>query len=560
MRRVTRPVTVGKVTIGGGALPVVQSMTSTPTTDIGATAEQVLRLHGAGSRLVRIALPNRRALKALPALRSRLSSHHEPVPLVGDIHFSLAMALEALPLVDKIRVNPGNLLEPPLSRAVGAFPAPDDLEPLRSLFRAARSAGRAVRVGVNHGSLSRRIVEGFGRGVDAMVQSAVEYVHIAEKEGFLDLVISLKSSDPWDVVRANLGIASCCDYPLHVGVTEAGFGLQGRTRSAVGIGLLLRHGIADTIRVSLAEPPERELPVAYALVNAARLFLIPGAPRGGTPRGVTPVEGVQVVSLREHAWPFTRIRFDGEDGHVYDPVSGRRVRVVSHSDPDRLPGEPAILRVTAAPPSPGDLATILAAVLDSAQTRDIIELQLPLPGPTAGGADRLTEVLARIAQPITWEVVTPLASDLLRAMVDLAQLVEAGLIQRLELHHGIDEADDRASALDILQGLGTGQWCAHIIACPQCGRCRIDVAELATEVRRRLGARAGLTVGVMGCIVNGPGEMRGADIGCVGEGQGKVALYAGGRLVAHGVPVEEATLRLEALADALESERAAGHH
>lgn len=541
MRHMTRAVAVGGAVIGGGGPPVVQSMTSTATHDVSGTVEQALRLHRGGSRLVRVALPDGRSLKALPQVRARLMRCSKAIPLVGDIHFSLAMALEALPLVDKIRVNPGNLLEPPLSRTA-VREAPDDLEPLRVLFRSAMAAKKAVRVGVNHGSLARRIVERFGTGVEAMVQSAMEYVRTAEEEGFHDLVISLKSSNPWDVVEANLRMASCCDYPLHVGVTEAGFGLQGRARSAAGLGLLLRRGIADTIRVSLAEPPERELPVACALVDAARLLLLPGARRGSRP-----VEGVQVVTDRQIRRPFTRTRFEGAEGVVHDPVTGRRIRVIDHAALSGPPAEPVILRVGLVPQSPGKLADIVEGVLASPWFAGLIELQLPLPGPQAGGAERLTEVLGRIDLPITWEVRACSPPDLMRAMVDLAELADAGALQRLELCRGNNGEEDRASALDILQGLGTGQWCAHIIACPQCGRCRIDVGAVAAEVRRRLGARSGVTIGVMGCIVNGPGEMRGADIGCVGEGPGKVALYAGGRLVTRGVPVEEAAIRLEEL-------------
>jgi (E)-4-hydroxy-3-methylbut-2-enyl-diphosphate synthase len=518
-------------------------MTSTPTHDVDATWDQILRLHERGARLARVALPDRRSLRALPSLRTRCLAHATPIPLIADIHFSLAMALEAMPFVDKVRVNPGNLLEAPRSRELGSTtPAHDDLGSLRKLFRDASARKKAVRVGVNQGSLSRRIVDHLGTGVDALVESALEYVRVAEEEGFDDLVISLKSSNPWEVVEANRRMAGTCDYPLHVGVTEAGFGLQGRARSAVGVGLLLRQGLADTIRVSLAEPPEEEMPVAAAMIAAIRPLTVPGARVGRAA-----VRGVQIRAASPHRGPHTRTRI-GMGDRIHDPVAGTALRVVAQDSLQSLSGEPVVLRVDAAPASPGDLAAILEDLVVSPKLpRFVSEVQLPLPGGRPGGDAALTEALARVDVPLTWEVSVRSDTDLIRALMDVAQLVEAGLLQRLELDRGGTSDEDRDDALDILQGVGTGEWRAHLIACPQCGRCRIDVPRLAAEVRARLGAREGLTIGVMGCVVNGPGEMQGADVGCVGEGPGKVALYRRGVPVTHGVPVEEAAERLEEL-------------
>lgn len=542
VRRATCPVQVGDVVIGGGGEPIIQSMTSTPTHDVEATWSQVLRLYRGGSRIVRIAVPDQRALSALPALHAVRQRSEESIPLVGDIHFSLEIALDSLKWLEKIRVNPGNLLEHPRSRARGTAPVADAVAPLRRLFREAATRGRAVRIGVNQGSLSRRMVETLGAGPEAMVASAMEYVEVAAEEGFNDLVISLKSSDPREVVEANLQLAARCDYPLHVGVTEAGFGLQGRARSASGVGLLLRHGIADTIRVSLAEPPEDELPVAAALVKAARPLLVPGAKLRSRP-----VVGVQVRAKEIHPLVFTRTKVDDGDAWIHDPETSMVLRVVDPSAVHAPSVEATVLRIVGSPASPGALAAMLNELLKAALPPGVREIQVPFPGAQAGGEDHLTDALRRLDLPLTWEASVRSLDDLMRIMVDMAQLAEAGAMQHVELDLGGGPEADRESALDILQGLGTGQWRAAIIACPQCGRCRIDVSTLAADVRRRLGERRGVTIGVMGCIVNGPGEMQGADIGCVGEGPGKVALYRRGQLVARGVPVEEATERLEAL-------------
>ncbi len=545
--RVSRPVRIGDVTIGGGADPVVQSMTSTPTHEVERTWDQIQRLARGGARLVRVAVPDRRAASALPRLVALRQEAGERIPLVADIHFSATLAFEALAWVEKVRVNPGNLLEPARGAGTARGGKVRAQEVLRQLFREARGRGKAVRVGVNQGSLSRRIVASRGTGPDAMVESALEYVRVAEEEGFGDVVISLKSSNPWEVVAANLALARRCDYPLHVGVTEAGFGLQGRARSAVGVGLLIRHGIADTIRVSLAEPPERELPMAFALVKARRNLLLPG-----TTGGSCSVQGVQVTSPSPLRMPFVRSRV--RELAVVVAGDGTAVPITDWDGHGPLPRARGIVRVAANPSSPGDLADMLERVLVYGLSDEVVELQLPLPGPAPGGHEHLTDTLGRIHVPLTWEARVSGEDDLACVTVDLAQLLEARLVSRVELAGLGTPVEDREAALDILQGLGAGEWRASIIACPQCGRCRIDVPALAAEVRRRMGDRPGLTIGVMGCIVNGPGELASAAIGCVGEGEGSVALYRHGSLVARGVPVHVAVDRLLELTDEVASE------
>lgn len=543
-RRVARAVRVGDVVIGAGAAPVIQSMTSTPTHATDATWAHVRRLHAGGARLVRVAVPDRRALLSLGALQEARRASGLTVPLVGDVHFSSALALGALEWVEKVRINPGNLLEAPRGRSGGRSPARARDEALRMIYREASVRKRALRIGVNQGSLSRRVVREFGTGAEAMVESAMEYLRTADETGFSDVVVSLKSSDPWEVVASNLRLAALCDAPLHVGVTEAGFGLQGRARSAVGVGLLVRRGLADTIRVSLAEPPEAELPVAAAFVAAARPLTTPGA-RVGAWR----VTGAQIRSTASRTGPFTRTRIIGPNESVADSAGVLPVRALRPGEDVPAFQVPTLIRLDAACASPGELAAALSSWAERGLPPQVREVLLPLPGSGPGGEDALTEVLARIPVPLTWIAAPRDEGELARIMVDVAQLVEAGAIQWLELATGGTPEEDRDAALDILQGLGTGQWRASLIACPQCGRCRIDVTALAEEVRRRLGARRGLTIGVMGCIVNGPGEMEGADIGCVGEGVGKVALYARGRMIERGVPVEEAAERLANLAD-----------
>lgn len=531
MRRVARQVVVGNVVVGGGGPPVVQSMTTTPTHRVEETWSAIQRLVERGAAMVRVAVPDRRALEALPRLAARRVGGVPP--LVADVHFSLPLALGSLRYVEKVRVNPGNLLEPP--REMRATRARRNPEALRLLFAEAKARSRAIRVGVNQGSLARRVVERWGTGPQALVASALEYLGVAEEAGFGQVVVSLKASDPWEVVEANLLLASQTDVPLHVGVTEAGFGVQARARSAVGIGLLVRHGVADTIRVSLAEPPEEELPVAHALVSCARPLVAPG-----TVVRPWPVRGVQVEAAAPLRAASTRVRTrDGIlRGDAWIPVRTVGPETV-------LPQQegPCVLRLEGRFDSPGDLARALV-LLGVPLPPWVEELQLPLPGPQWGGEGALGEALARVQVPLVWEAHPRTVEDLVRAMVDCAQLVQAGLLQWVEVEGG-EEA--RAMALDILQGIGRGSWRTEILACPQCGRCRVDVSGLAQAVAREWGDIPGLRVAVMGCIVNGPGEMRGAHLGLVGEGRGTVALYRGGDAVARGVPVDRAVEALGAL-------------
>ncbi len=555
-RRRSRAVGVGAVTIGGGNPPVIQSMTNTATTDVESTVRQIIALQHGGARLVRLAVPDRRSLHALPAIQKRITERHCNVPLIADVHFSLAIAREALDHVEKLRINPGNLLE--LSRGRSSGKAVRDsahdfgaAEALADLLKAARDAGRAVRVGVNQGSLSRRIVDSLGVGPEAMVASALEYVRVADTVGFGDLVISLKSSDPWTVVKAHRDLAGKgVPYPFHVGVTEAGWGLQGRARSAAGLGPLLREGLVDTLRVSLADPPEQELPVAQALVAAERP-LIDSSHQPGSGQ----VLGVQLAAMADRQIP-KGVRFrmisEGNSGgaRLYPCGVDRDFVPVIDVDDTIVPSveEGSIFRIVGKPASPQELADwIQRRLLNTDVPAHASMIQLPLPGPGWGGHENLTRSLAAFSCPLCWEAHVFSEQELMLALADLAQLHEAGLLQWLELQTGGMPAEDREHGLDVLQGLGTGDWCAEIIACPQCGRNRIDVPGLARAVRIEFGHLAGLKLAVMGCIVNGPGEMVDADFGFVGQGEGLVALYAHGEMTEMSLPVERALEHLKEL-------------
>ncbi len=248
-----RKVNVGGVVIGGGAPIVVQSMTNTDTRDVEATVAQINRLHAAGCEIVRVAVPDQAAADALPAIKARIS-----LPLVADIHFSHRLALAAIRAgVDKLRLNPGNITDP---------------EKIGEVVEAAKAAGIPIRVGANSGSLAPEFRGPHGEATaDGMVESALREVRILEKHGFHDIVISLKATDVPLTIAAYRMIAREVDYPLHIGITEAGTPWEGAIRSAAGLGILLEEGLGDTVRVSLTGDPVEEVHVAYAILRALGL-------------------------------------------------------------------------------------------------------------------------------------------------------------------------------------------------------------------------------------------------------------------------------------------------
>lgn len=365
-RRKTRPVRVGNVVIGGGHPVVVQSMITEHTRDVPACVEAILRLHRAGCEIVRVTAPTLNDARAIGEIRSELQRRGTPVALAADVHHEgTRIAVEVAKHVDKVRINPGLFVY--RKRREGEEYTPDDVaahlaqieEDLLPVLEACREHGTALRIGVNHGSLSDRILATYGDTPEGMVESALEFIRICEKHGFRDLVVSLKASRVPVIIQANRLMArrmdeEGMDYPFHLGVTEAGDGEYARVKSTAGIATLLAEGIGDTIRVSLSEDPVNEIPVCY----------------------------------------------------------------------------------------------------------------------------------------------------------------------------------------DILQALGLRRTKTEFIACPSCGRTRFDLPTVLAQVKAATGHLAGLNIAVMGCIVNGPGEMADADYGYVGKGTGVISLYRGREVVKPHVPQE----------------------
>lgn len=639
VRRRTREVAIGEVTIGGTRPIAVQSMTTTRTSDAAATAQQVIELARAGCAIVRVTVPSGPDADALPEIRRRLKQERVTVPLVADIHFTPKLALQVVEHVDKVRINPGNFAD---RKAIGGGEYDEqrwqqDIERMHGLFAPVvdrcRELGVALRIGTNHGSLSDRIVHRYGDSPEGMVQSALEFIAISEDRGFRDIVVSMKASNTQVMVSAYRLLAVRLAergeaYPLHLGVTEAGGGDEGRMKSAVGIATLLAEGLGDTVRVSLTEDPVHELPVARELVDRFGLTRWDSAG----------VQTTEIVETRNRLDPFRRPARSVSVGPLtWGGEEVPRVEIaLPLAEAARLPAllmaKPAIELVDIEVTTGSDLTAAVAALARAPRgrvARSVTFLGAPAALLADGaavaalkaGADRVTllvdplqdelvalcaaldplPVLALLTLDRNWGI------DAARKVVHFARsLAGAGpkLLAGLRFH-----ADDSApitaqrllaAALDragaplplvlsdrgaieedlrvgmagrlgalLIDGLGDAVRLpitadprrqvhlahgilqaarrrlerAEYIACPSCGRTLFDL-ETTTERIRAITSHLKLKIAVMGCVVNGPGEMADADFGFVGWGEGKVALFVGKQLVERDIPYAEAPTRL----------------
>ena len=434
-RRKTHTVNVGGIQIGSDYPIRVQTMANTSTNDIAASVEQVKRCVRAGAELFRFTTQGQREVESLGEIRAQLRRENITIPLVADVHFRSDIADIAAETVEKVRINPGNY----------ALRPEDIRERFIHLIDLCRQHGTALRIGVNHGSLSKRMMEQYGDTPEGMVASCMEFLRIAVAQHFDNIVLSVKSSNTRVMVETVRLLVKTMEqehmtFPLHLGVTEAGEGEDGRIKSAVGIGALLAEGIGDTIRVSLSEEPEAEIPVARALVN---FFADPDSIRYADNYLLSYDEDKQSIFYfnTEQDWPMFQLQAAAECG-----------RLLWQYNCDRL------------------------------------------------------------------EILNPNFSE-----QQLARL-----------------------AKDILQAARVRMYKTEFVSCPGCGRTMFDLQKTVADIKEAMKGkgREGLKIAVMGCIVNGPGEMADADFGYVGAGQGKISLYKGKECVLKNIPQENAVQEL----------------
>ncbi len=473
-RRRTHEVRIGSVIIGGGRPIAVQSMTNTDTKDTEASVAQIERIDRAGGKIVRLTAQGEREGENLQQIVRRLREDGFDTAIVADIHFRPEIAAIAAKYVDKVRINPGNY-----RAAHGEFEA---------LIEQCRQRGVALRIGVNHGSLAKRIFDRYGDTPEGMVVSAMEFLRVCQERNFDQVVVSMKSSNTRVMVAAYRLLVEAMDreamhYPIHLGVTEAGNGLEGRIKSAVGIGALLADGIGDTIRVSLTEAPENEIPVAQLLVDHF-------SDRTGEFAVVHP-ERYSPTRYRRRSRIAVPVVHD-------EPMEGFRILEARSKNPT---------------------AELRAAILNMEGTDPV--------------------VIKRRYDDTSLEALA------VKAAADLGPLLLDGLADGLWIDApAFGEAQRREIELMILQAARVRFSHTEYIACPSCGRTLYDIERTLAEIKSRTSHLRNLRIGVMGCIVNGPGEMADADYGYVGAAPGRITLYKGREIVARNIPQEEALDRL----------------
>ena len=561
-RRATVEVNVGGVAIGNGHTIKVQSMTNTGTMDTEGSVEQVIRIVDKGGELVRLTTQGNREAVNLGNIKQQLVARGYKVPLVADVHFNASVADTATRYADKVRVNPGNYVD--TARTFKHIDYTDaeyaeELKRLRERFVAflnlCKAEGKAVRVGVNHGSLSDRIMSRYGDTPSGVVESCMEFLRICRDEDFKDVVVSIKTSNTSMMVTtvrrlvrvmAEEGIA----YPLHLGVTEAGDAEDGRIKSAVGIGALLADGIGDTLRVSLAEAPENEIPVAKELVDYI-------AVRAG--HAVIDAQPYEGFNYEE---PVRRTTVSvGVVGGDNVPVVVGGFTDDADVKPDFLASDIDLKKVNTA--IDGAFVEITLDDLTTENIEKIKTLKDVVLVASSSHANPVGELRAVVHTLVNNGVTAPVIirrayneasveTLRLKAAADLGVLLIDGLVDGLWLENSVGTATELNSiAFGILQATRARISKTEYIACPGCGRTMYDLQGTLARIKAATAHLKGLKIGVMGCIVNGPGEMADADYGYVGAARGKVSLYRKKECVEKNIPEEEA---IEKLLQLIESE------
>lgn len=638
VRRKTCTVMVGNVAIGSDHPIRIQTMTTTDTKDVAATVEQVMRIADKGADIVRITVQGKKEADACFDIKNALVQKNYNIPLVADIHFAPSVALRVAECFDKIRVNPGNFADRRAQFEQLEYTDDEyqkELEHIEKVFtplvEKCKKYGRAMRIGTNHGSLSDRIMSYYGDSPRGMVESAFEFARICRRLDFHNFVFSMKASNPVIMVEAyRLLVAEMYvqgwDYPLHLGVTEAGEGEDGRMKSAIGIGTLLQDGLGDTIRVSLTEPPEEEIDPCRRLANL-------GARAAKLQLGVAPFE-----EKHRRYFDFQRrtgdlpVQKEGEEVD-YRGVLHRDGSVLMSVSLDQLKAPELLYKSLAAKLVVGmpfkDLATVDSVLLRELPPVEDKDARLAL--------KRLIEISMGVIVPLSEQLTKPLPNAMVLVTLkelssgahkllpegtrfaisirgderieelDILKSVDATMVlhdlpyteekigrvhaaRRLfeylsenslnfpVIHHiqfpkGIHRDDlvisagSNAGAL-LVDGLGDGvmleapdqdfeflrdtsfnllQGCrmrntkTEYVSCPSCGRTLFDLQEISAQIREKTSHLPGVSIAIMGCIVNGPGEMADADFGYVGGAPGKIDLYVGKTVVKRGIDMDQAT-------------------
>ena len=645
IRRASREVFIGDLGVGAENPIRIQSMTTTNTQDVSATVKQAIALAESGCEIVRITAPNKTAARALKDIRSQFRAAGFETPLVADIHFLPSAAMEAVEHVEKVRINPGNYADKKKfsTREYTNDQYEKELKRLHEGFSPlvlrSKELGRAMRIGTNHGSLSDRIMNRYGDTPLGMVESALEFLRIAELHSYRDIILSMKASNPKVMIEAyRLLVDRMNDegmtYPLHLGVTEAGDGEDGRIKSAIGIGSLLMDGLGDTIRVSLTEDPVFEIPVAQALVKKVMANWRDAKQETEKPDTIDPYHfqrrsiatfeltpeksiGIEEPPTVITKTPFELTQFEALETALSEatpklkdtPIEGLCIAVQTVDQLQYIEAtwkriEPYVSFLVLEIPQSIDLESLSRALTHStlplALIRDFDADALtpykrflgicsafdaiPIVGLTPNVSDGICSepannlIVTLNSQTRTnspkhrigsyrhlanrlqnWQNPSPLwirnsdtgeneTASFLNRLLDASILSGSLLCDGLGDLISIETDKDltRATKLtyNVLQGTGARISKTEFVACPSCGRTLFDLQSTTQRIRGQTGHLKGVKIAIMGCIVNGPGEMADADFGYVGGAPAKINLYVGKNCVQYNIPQAEADQHL----------------
>ncbi len=562
-RRRSREVQIGNVTVGGDAPIRVQSMLTSDTRDTDACVRESLELAEAGCEIVRVTAQTKKIAANLESIVAGIRAAGCDVPVVADIHFKPDAAMEAAKWVEKVRVNPGNFVDKKKFqvREYSDEQYAEELERIEERFvplvERCLERGVAMRIGTNHGSLSDRIMNRYGDTPLGMVESALEFARIAREHSYHEFVFSMKASNPKVMIEAYRLLVARLDaegddwnYPIHLGVTEAGDGEDGRIKSAIGIGSLLLDGIGDTIRVSLTEDSVEEIPVARALIAACDAITKsavaldesigddwPFDPFDFVPRASEKIE-VNGIALGgdETVRVFTSREKWGALAHKIDKLGDFKPELVIE-DAEVVaidPRDPAAIAVV----NELDEARLvtLADRLDLGIVPAYRLLALKL--------DPRHPILLKDTLVASDDAEKPFIDTLLAASAQIGSLICDGIGDAVLIQGEQAPGQSLRLAYNLLQASGARIFKTDYVACPSCGRTLFNLQTTTQKIRAATGHLKGVRIAVMGCIVNGPGEMADADFGYVGGAPSKINLYVGKEAVKFNIPEDEAVDRL----------------
>jgi (E)-4-hydroxy-3-methylbut-2-enyl-diphosphate synthase len=600
-RRKTDTVIIGGIPTGSDYPVRIQSMTNTLTSDIDTTVEQCIRIIQAGADYIRITVPSVADVENFREIKIRLRSKGYNTPLIADVHFNALIALKVAEIADKVRINPGNF------GITGKFHKTDyspeefakefnrQREVFIDLLKKCKKNNTAIRIGVNHGSLSDRIVSRYGDTVEGMVESSMEFLRICQEENFTQVVISMKASNTRIMVYATRLLVKQMSkenmhYPLHLGVTEAGEGEDGRIKSAVGIGTLLNDGIGDTVRVSLTEDPEQEIPIASKIIRCSNEIIekksylkisefvnnpfsyeyrnsISVKHIGGNNLPVVIADEQQADKINDDkstenrisvtnlpdflyisSWnaglskferniimPFFKWKEHLNIKNIYPLFTAKDILKIN-----QLSSEINFLQISFA-----EICIDILKILK--KNNNIVLILTALSDNIYADSGKLFKLLKDedIRTPVILKVIINEKSKedyQIKAAVNLGSFFIDGLANGIWLSgEGNGDSYEKCStAFALLQATRARMSRTEYIACPSCGRTHFNLMEILAKIKSKTSHLKGLKIGVMGCIVNGPGEMADADYGYVGSGIGKVTLYKGKEIVKRNIPEEAA--------------------